>query len=89
MDDVMRYSEVKEFIEWLGKALLMGIAAFGVSYLSDISKHISSLDIETVQMRTELKSSSGFQAIINGNVMRDLERITSRLEYVEKNYLHK
>lgn len=84
-DTPVNHGELQQWGSWIFKAVIMGISAFCVSYLSDISKHLSSLDIETVQMRTEVKAAAGFQNTINSNILRDLDKISSRLDYVEKN----
>lgn len=83
-DEPVVHSEIKGWFEWAGKAILVGIVSLAVSYLKDISLHMTSLDKEITQMRTEANKNAQFQTTINDNIARQLEKIEGRLQDVEK-----
>lgn len=83
-DMPVRHSEVKDWAEWGIRAVMIGIVSLAVSYLKDMSTHLSSLDREIVQLRTETTKTATFQTNINESVMRQLEKIESRLFDVER-----
>lgn len=69
--------------DWALKGLLVGIAAFAVSYLKDIGTETGILSRQFVELKYEIKKLAENQLELNNNFTKKLESIENRVNELE------